>query len=282
MKKHEKLLRAMQDYPAGTKFKDTYNGKEYVSSGVFELAHDVGFEGDVIESKSQSFVYEANKDQWAEVVKPTFDFSVNLSGKLIGRAVHTKKPEGNVVIHTTNEREFKVLMKHYSEKGWRIKPYNNNYPYVIYKSNCVRLSGPFPAFDIVPFEEFAKSVGIEVPKVIIKSEDGVDLYEGDDCWICIKDNEWYFDTHSDGGDDTMFSVANNGEFVRKEGERYFSTKEAAEAWIKKQNRGIIIAEGPGYIVKVTEAGARITAKGDVTLSLEEIEHIYEVIKGVKR
>lgn len=74
-------------------------------------------------------------------------------------------------------------------------------------------------------------------KPLLVSEDGISLYEDDECYIVkIRDGNWCLDEHSDKGDQSMFKIADNGNFFNNDVKKVFSTKQSAEAWIAKQNK----------------------------------------------
>jgi len=107
---------------------------------------------------------------------------------------------GKVAIAVSNEREFKLLMEYYERKGFTAMAsfsdfygtynitsekgslstavaYGNDFSHS--KISCFQREG----YTIIPFESFAKEVGIEVPVFVMKSIDGVDMYQGDICYI---------------------------------------------------------------------------------------------------
>lgn len=222
MKKHQLLEKAMRDYPAGTNYRCVLTPKEiHCSTGQFFLDET----GSVAERGSGRCIYSLTTERWAEPVKPSI-------------------LDGKVAIQVNNEREFKLLMQHYESKGWRVF---SRAPL----EEIIRLNTPNPnltwsfhdefyalntlnkmdGYTIIPFADFAAEVGITVPKFIMKSEDGVDLYEGDDhsvVTLCLS-GEWSY-----AGDQKLAK----SQMVVLESNRAkaFSTREAAEKWIEEQNR----------------------------------------------
>jgi len=153
--------------------------------------------------------------------------------------------DGKVAIKVNNDREFKLLMEHYESKGWNASNGNSvknieklnidsglqndlwKYGQGFHAVNVNRSS-----WNIIPFEEFAKEVGITFPVFIMKSEDGVDLYQRDlfhearlnsGSWVYLGGKNWYMDEQAMAYRDNINSKA-------------FSTKEAAEKWIDEQNK----------------------------------------------
>lgn len=187
--------------------------------------------------------------------------------------------DGKVAIQVNNEREFKLLMEHYENKGWS----TSNYRYYEfnkfseYKDNfhfmTTELYVTDNGYTIVPFEDFAKEVDIEVPKFIMKSEDGVDLYIGDKFYhIKLTTNGWAMNTLLNY-DDNAFTI--NKEFnhlvkIMPQFNKAFSTRQSAEQfikenalkWIEEQNKPKEI-EVPLYFMNQT---ATVTANCEVHIS----------------
>lgn len=114
--------------------------------------------------------------------------------------------KGKVAIQVNNEREFKLLMEHYESKGF--KTFNNNCnsklfldTYNITSKNGMLIThvaygdgyghsqaGYYDVhgYKIIPFADFALEMDIIAPVKIMVSEDGVDLYEGDNYCAAYK------------------------------------------------------------------------------------------------
>jgi hypothetical protein len=161
--------------------------------------------------------------------------------------------DGKVAIQVNNEREFKLLMDHYESKGWRSKlgnvPTDTSVWYFMsdrkdydnifsYKNEFKRLSYKQPDFSpielgytIISFADFASEVGIKVPVFIMKSEDGVDLYEGEEYHGIGLDTEskWMY-----SGCYPLNS--SNVSYLKSGRAKAFSTREAAEKWISEMNK----------------------------------------------
>jgi hypothetical protein len=271
LKKHQLLEKAMRDYPKGT-VAYWVKGKERILSGVYEITPA----GDVFDNESNFYLFDQNK--WAEILPES-------------------KPsilDGKVAIQVNNEREFKLLKEHYKEKGWGI--YDRGYPQIkiydnqsngfsVYEQqtmsdltrNAERLG-----YTVLSFSDFAAEVSITVPKFIMKSEDEVDLYEGDDHHVATSDiqGNWTYA----GNQQLMTS-----HFVVNYPDRgkAFSTLEAAEAWIAEKNirKEIIISPESQYPISVNKEGALILCEGlnhvdNIRLKGKEIEEMYAAYQSL--
>lgn len=219
MKKHQLLEKAMRDYPAGTKILSTSNNCQVSPplNGVYHI-NEYGS----VQDTTDWIVYNGtNGADWAIVV--TMDTNSLLSGKC--------------AIQINNKREFKLLMEHYKQKLW-YGPWIEieKYPYYIdYKNDfdSAQTTSPFDrkGETIIPFSDFAAEVGITVPVFVMRSQDGVDLYEGDDYYrVCRVDGVW--ELCSGIGHFTSNDLKLKPAFKSA----WFSIKEATEKWITEQNK----------------------------------------------
>ena len=223
MKKHELLEKAMHDYPKGTKFWWPYDAvkNKVTSSGVFEINNSKW-----IFDKNDRSKAVFNGDNWAEIIAEESPKSIL---------------DGKVAIQVNNEREFKLLMEHYESNGWKSEYIEiSAYPYYIDYKNKFDSSENTLAFTsrgekIIPFQDFAKEVGIEVPKFIMKSEDGVNLYEGDECYnVEIKNG---IASLSKNLFKNLFPCLSSSYFITRPTEyKAFHSKENALKWIDEQNK----------------------------------------------
>lgn len=204
--------------------------------------------------------------------------------------------DGKVAIQVNNEREFKLLMEHYEGKGWKwnggqpirgfsIKKYPNS---IAYHDKVLQYpDSDCPAWEegykTIPFSGFAAEVGIKVPKFIMKSEDGVDLYEGDDYHRAYFEKVWEYDFCTSLRE--AHAVNRKDELAKQA--KAFSTKEAAESWIKEQNirKEIIVSPESQYPVSVNKKEALILCEGpnhkdNIRLQGHEIEKIYAAYKSL--
>lgn len=186
-------------------------------------------------------------------------------------------------IEVNNEREFKLLMDHYESKGWRwaLGELPNEYNPKIFPCYIVYNNGfswresalNFPKYSIVPFSDFAKEVGIKVPVFVMKSEDGVDLYEGDSA-------EWVVRHSINGIYRYLYNLTIDESHITgclAEGKYFlFSTKEAAEKWVKEKNEPEEIeVDSYGLIFKVNKTGS-VTSRGEAD---PHIDHMKTIVKA---
>jgi len=138
-----------------------------------------------------------------------------------------------------------------------------------------------------------------IKKFIILSEDGVRLYSGDEVWGVkylggLK--QWRLDLYhgecfvfsDDSGtceEDNDFPAISTPSTYK-----IFSTREAAEAWIEKENKPteIVIGENTDIPIRVFKNKAtievnksRLPLVQEVTISAKEIEAIYEAYKSLQ-
>lgn len=282
LKKHQLLEKAMRDYPAGTRF-TSYSEKfefSYTSTGLFVCWKDkynTAAHKDSIwrvneQGEPSGMVYNGLNKEWAEVVKPSI-----LTGKC--------------AIQVNNEREFKLLMQHYEANGWKWKgfesPVNpifipNSFPdFVRYKNffTHTRSVGfdEKEGYTIIPFDKFAKEVGIEVPVFVMTSEDNVPLYEGDD-----YHRAWYNETSKKWHVDYCYSLSQIHTVITNTATaKAFATKEAAEAWIREQNRPRTVE------VKLFKGGTanvyhdHICLHGGVVLKPSDLEDMLHAYKSLQ-
>lgn len=304
MKKHELLEKAMRDYPKDSvifwevkenNFKTNVPYKIHQDDNCIKVVDSNGM--DLYDSRWSS------NDGWAEIIteKPALDFNFEI-----------KQPsilDDKVAIQVNNEREFKLLMEHYENKGFKshathkifLDTYNitssfSEVPtavsYCEYFGHSKLSYWKENEWKIILFTEFAKEVGITPPLFIMKSEDGVDLYEGDKFWIAEKvSDKWYLDRHYDGGDEHEFKFSSNyktAQVVAKpEYNKPFSTREAAEKWIEEQNKPKEIVIGYSEVdpyATVYKDQVHFTRKSDLVIyefTGEEIEQIYKAYQSLQ-
>lgn len=229
LKKYQLLEKAMQDYPAGTvaQFNKAVRGK--ISDGTFKIIEDREDGVCVCNNNCDKYFYV--RGEWAVPVPASI-----LTGKF--------------AIAVNNEREFKLLMEHYESKRWvgtggapAVLIYsilnNSKFPKRIsyHDSFDSYLDGDSDfereQYQAVTFADFAAELGIKVPVFVMKSEDGVDLYEGDRYAHAYRhkgDDRW-----SLGVSQLKFTKDRQAVCNPKE-VKAFSTKEAAEKWIAEQNK----------------------------------------------
>ena len=219
MKKYEKLKYAYDNYPKGTKFLNLGCDfiRETISSGIFHLD-----EYGVRDPTTYSYVL-GTEGVWANIIPESI-----LSGRC--------------AIQVNNEREFKLLMEHYDSKGFVSGSGNNSinpksYPVIVPYEQSFWIKTPIMIcnYRLTSFLDFAKEIGIEAPPVfVMTSEDGVDLYEGDDYFRAGRDKA------NASGDFVLFETKKikSCHFVcmYPDTDKAFSTKHSALDWIQKQNK----------------------------------------------
>jgi hypothetical protein len=124
-------------------------------------------------------------------------------------------------------------------------------------------------------------------KFIMKSEDGVDLYEGDDYYrVCDIGSRSNWTLVTVGG-----SIESSGKLTRDRNfmvnDRVFSTKEAAEAWIAEQNKPkeIKLFGQNGQVEVIAKADGSIDIKIDsetgIHFSTDYMNQIFNALKSLK-
>lgn len=274
MKKHKLLEKAMKDYPKGViaRFKSVPK-VDHLSDGIFQIL-DLNNDGmnHVMCSKGLNCFYSDNIKEWAIPVKQPI-----LSGKC--------------AIQVNNEREFKLLMEHYENKGWlsmgQCKPSQVGYikspwAYNDKFGHALNEYWDLKNISVVSFIDFAKEIGIEVPVFVMKSEDSVDLYVGDEYYFVHK----YDKKNWQLGDSFSKITMNSASFLSPGNSKAFSTKQAAEKWCYYHNK-------PKEIKLEFEGGECIVTKDKICVHLDvengkgyymnggEIEPIYEAYKSLQ-
>lgn len=265
MKKHKLLKHAYDKYPKGTRVKSLYNDFVSISSGVFVLSTNIW--RDLNDCKNDFDVYDMASQRWAKIITEEKPKSIL---------------DGKVAVQVNNERERDKFNKH-------IKPdfdyAFDNYPAFIQIDeqgfySTIRGAEKF-GYTIVSFQDFAKEVGIEVPKLIMKSEDGVDLYEGNYYHRAYKSPScanWNYNGFWKGLEADCYGIQKPEEF------KIFSTKQAALKWIEKQNKPksktLPLYFGQEAIINLDKSEVRIM-DGDKevsTLSFGDINDLYVEVK----
>lgn len=255
------LERAEREYLPSVQAISAVTGAKFTPSGRFSV-DDQNSVYSISEQDGNFCVYNAILDKWAH----PFDEPSLLSGKC--------------AIQVNNEREFKLLMKHYDDKGWKNceghtdsvsffneagvieAVYGDGYSYVC-KGGAYDSHAQL-GFNIIPFDQFAAEVGIKIPVFVMTSEDGVPLYEGDDYHRVYFNSEWEYK----GFVGNPTKSENNPAYGDPAHNKAFSTREAAESWIADQNKPKTISLGWSYgSINVT----RTTIEFNLNYPLEKIE-----------
>ena len=136
--------------------------------------------------------------------------------------------------------------------------------------------------EVVQFADFAKEVGIKVPVFVMKSEDGVDLYDVDECYnVEIKNG---IASLSKNLFKNLFPCLSSSYFITRPTEyKAFHSKENALKWIEEQNKPksktIPLYFGQEAIINFDKVEVRIM-DGDKevsTLSFQDIKHLHNQI-----
>lgn len=156
--------------------------------------------------------------------------------------------------------------------------------YIMYSSLGVELA----LYDGISWAEI-------IPKkaFVMKSEDGVDLYEGDEFWS-VSNEKWEGEADRDYGWEIKNSNGphkicfDSAVYKYPERNKAFSRKGSAEKFIDEQvylNKEIYLFTKFGYNFKMTQdMGCRVTKpNGDIfNLYSMDIEKIYEAYESLKK
>lgn len=261
MKKHEALTKAMADYPDGTFV--------WIGDEKTQLKMPYTFGTTAIHDINYNSIYEMSTGYWFEKVEEE----------------KTKKLEGKIAVRFDNQQQLDIVCKHFNIKmsttydriintNGNIKPFLfTDREFTFDSFHYAKGSG----YKCITFDTFVKELDITVPKFVIRSEDEVNMYEGDKFHEArFTDGKWTYL----GGDGWVmgFPVAS---FTNPTMSKAFSTKEAAEAWIKQQNKPkeIRLSDKKGLdyaLVDVNGFRAYIN-----TYDSEQLEEIYKAHQSFK-
>lgn len=240
MKKQQKwelLKYAYDNYPKGTLIK--WSDVQGTVDGLYN------FDGDGRIVDSTNFVVH-NSMKFAEII-PEKQSSIL---------------DGKVAIQVNNEREFKLLMEHYESKGWKEHPkynihgFGSTHHVIEYNDSYLRMdeSNIFATiqYNVIPFADFAKEVGITPPVFVMNDFNGNPLYHGDKSWVPQIDLKNGKEFLTGEAEDFEVSIHNQHDLSTR-----FSTREAAERWILEAN-------------KPKEIEIEIDDKGSVLITAEKL------------
>lgn len=217
MRKYQLLEKAMLDYPKGTKFIGAYE-KEFESSGSFRINQ----KGNVLNNEF-GLVYDKSTDKWAEIIK---DEPLKVDNYPV---VIRSSRELELLIDKTGKEflaNYEGMCANYPESNgvFFINFYDgaNNCSFNSQLSQCL--------YKIIDFDFWAAQNNVDVPRVILTSEDGVELYEGDNYHRVQKGDNWYYAHPAEKLTHTHAVV------IVQEHNKAFHSKEAALAWIEKANK----------------------------------------------
>lgn len=254
-KKWELLKYAYDNYSKGTKFKSLTRESIHTSSGIFFFDED-----DKLRDTENSIVH--SQLGWAEII--------------------TEQPK-KIAVQVNNEKEFSTLMKYYDSLGYAwnggdkplAKQELHCYP------NAIKFEDRFqhsigmecPDYTIIPFDNFAKEHNIKLP--LIKSEDGIWLYEGD-YYACIKNlhgKGYKFCFDSKPLEPSHFVITDSSIC------KAFSTKEAALKWIEEQKPKTIKIEcNDNYVAVVNKDFVEWAGILPHRITKETVTNLYEAFK----
>ena len=148
---------------------------------------------------------------------------------------------GAVAVSFSNQKQLEAICK-YNKVKLRVsfEDISKNYGYQPYAtlqsywSFCDKKYYTNAGYKCISFEEFAKEAGIQVPKLMGKTEDGVDLYLGDEYY-----HVWFHDFYETNKWDllraTPYVLSHDG-FLSTPTDKVFASKEKAIEWCEKANR----------------------------------------------
>lgn len=127
---------------------------------------------------------------------------------------------------------------------------------------------------------------------VMTSEDGIDLYVNDNFYVSmLSRDKWKLDTHDCSGtikEETKFIFRNDFAsatcYKQKSIYKVFSTKEAAEAWIKEQNKPQLkTLEFKSFKANVASHGIYLYPHeyGHCHLTGQDLEHVYAAYKSLQ-
>jgi len=185
----------------------------------------------------------------------------------------------NIAIKVNNKREAYILITHMASRGWTWISGDDPHSYDNYSvNNLITYKDKFSNYlvgnedifkgTIISFEEFAKEIGIEVPKFIMKSHDGVDLYEGDNYYeASITCGKWMFIY-----DPRHFKLNHNCRPVKyPENNKAFADEAKCKEYIEEQNKPkeIYLTGGAVYLnISNNQVTFRIKSNPDENHSIK--------------
>lgn len=258
MKKWQLIKYAYDNYPKGTIF-NTNNERGLVpviSSGRLNFRNH--FFDQIMDEENNYLIYDGEK--WATIVN---------------------EEPNKIAVKVDNEHEFNALMKHYDNLGWKwfegSRPLDkqiNRLTYVSYNDKFEAYATQQERFETITFQDFAKNHGIKMPLLV--SEDGVELFEGDDFYWTAKVNGEF--------PNPLKSILKSDKFCSEM--IVFSTKQAALDWIEKQNKPKSVTVKlfhPNVFAEVSKEEVKFNWSNDGThmvhkLQVSDIEAISNALK----
>jgi len=229
---------------------------EKISSSFFDNGDiDIGNNALICcDKENEWIVFESERRKEEITLKQLIELLVKQSdGEPKCDAIHyaesNAKPLEKIAVKVENEKEFNALMKYYDSLGWNSRLGNSPLSFCINQNDGMvsfEQGFCFPSissenlediksweylnpnnYQIIPFTDFAKDKVIKVPLIV--SEDGVELFEGDEFWhVCVGDNS------SSLGHYNPIELNGLVGTPKAENGKFFSTKQAALDWIESQ------------------------------------------------
>lgn len=204
----------------------------------------------------------------------------------IGQLIDLLNEPKKIAVRVENEKEFKALMKYYDSLGWTSQNrYKLQYSHKLGKNETITFhdeffANPIPSenYQIIPFSDFAAEHNIKLP--LLTSEDGVDLYEGDD----------YHEASYYGGGNVWQYVhgpshrlkTNHRVYENREKNKAFSTQQAALSWIEAQKPKEIIYNVPESKFTIKIQNNRVSGfDGLAYLDLKDMQYIIKKMQELQ-
>jgi len=189
-----------------------------------------------------------------------------------------------IAVRVENEREYDALMKYYDSLGFSNSFCFSRYPekrvkeygfllitfekeFIYPHENYGKIESLNPNnYQIIPFADFAKDKGINVPLYL--SIDGVDVFENDLVWIP--------QTKTEGGyykEPLQFNARNTW----GPNQNLFAKKQAALDWIEDQKPKETVLDLGGLTATVKKTETVIFNIATNSLSHEDIKSIYKAM-----
>lgn len=198
-----------------------------------------------------------------------------------------------VAVWVKNEREFKILMRHYYDIGYKwdggepalpITDLTRNQLAATNFNTAIMYMDGFlfnPAdpgqWNIIDFDFFCAQKGIANSKPILTTEDGVDIYDKSRLIFTVK-------KHCDGWYHNGYNHANTTLANKPEYFKFFYSKEAAEKWIEEQKpKEIRLYENSEIpiIVKKDKILFDHCSTKYIQITGSELEEIYAAFKSLQ-
>lgn len=252
MKKHEIIDHAHKFYPKGTMFTWGKKDKPFISNGDFKFQFsDCNALTAITIEDGDATLFDG--DTWASIVK-----------------VDIAEPK-KIAVRVENEAEFNALMKYYdtlnltwqngekaSESKFNVS-FNNriSFPNDV-EEGLFQLCTEVDGYTIIPFPDFAKEHNIRIP--LLTSEDGVELFEGDDYHRAYLHKKWIADKCDNLQLNHAVCRSDKGACQAKA----YSTKQGALDWIEQANK-------PSQVVLFADQdGCEVIVRNDGSISVDKI------------